>query len=415
MHGGEKLRDFVQKNTQLVPVRPLPDDAVSFRSQVQKLFFAKSESRHALATMQVLATHVLNADWRQESLIHMCRGSGCCQDRDHCCSKILRLLLKLTKSLRPKVLNRSNWARWHESLNFMGAFTGIHRIFPAIYIDIFQAHVHIAGDGVRDAAEHPDDGQDDEDATAELRRKVAENKRISLEWVRGDPLEALMLLRGALHPAIHLMSELLHLNTPAFDIEQLASQAATQTRTYAVLALADGSLCRKFFLSAFQQLHCRDTWVAAVSVETSANEVFRVAMRSVSVVFLLLQTSWASYPWRLFLLLCAQSREAIAEEVMQLKNSQRCRLDAWTLNYLSWFPDVLSEQSLALLSVIALDLDTTTWSTETLHSKHARRTRSRVHTDKMHLNSIAIVHSPSSAPWWKKELDSIAAMEEARA
>ena len=304
-----RLKAYVFEHVKLVAVRPLTEEATAFRAQIMKLFFEKCGSQHAKILVAALS-HVLNGDWRRQPLIHMC--GGCCQDPRDCASKILDLLLQLSKTLKPRILNRSNWMRWHEGMNFLGAFMGIHNIFVPIFKDML-----LAPGGAQEVEQaEPAVGHDD-DEMVELRKTVAENKRVAMEWVNGDPLESVMLIRSALDPTIALMKALLKRCSPNFHIDQCSHQLNGQTRDYAVLSLAEGELVDTFIHQASEQLQAPSTWMAMARTESSCNETFRVAMRSVGTVFLLLACSWSRYPWRLFLVLKVPLGEAIARDTLE--------------------------------------------------------------------------------------------------
>ena len=131
------------------------------------------------------------------------------------------------------------------------------------------------------------------------------------------------------------------------------------------------------------------------------SRIFRVCVRPAAVIFTQLQCYWTSYPARIFLLL---HRPSQADEALRLLQQPTCVLDEWSLQFRRRYPTLLSLMSREckeVLSTMALQVVTTAWSTERLHSRHARRSRSRRHTHEMHLRSLGCMHAADSrADWW---------------
>ena len=394
-----RLKDLVQAKLKKVVVQPLTPEAKAWRDQLCHWFQPASGSRKGKIVLQVVSG-LLNGDWRRPEMIHMCGGPHCCLDMQACVEKVYTWLIRLMMCVRPRILNRGNWEKWHSSLPFLGLFCGIHSILPQLYARVCNA----PGDRDPDPGHDVDHAglQEDADWFAQMRKEAAENKKIAATFLSSSPLDSLVLLRVSLDPEIELMSSLLHLCGQQTDSQQLGKQLREGFRTFPVLELARGTLFQKFLQKTFSQMRTTTPWMCMSAHEAEANRVFRLCMRPAAVVRMLLATTWSNYPAKLFLLLDSDAgvKERVKREVLELARTSPCRLDDVTATVVSWFPDMEGRELAEILSTLALQIHTTIASTESLHSRHSRRSRGRIQTHTMHLAGLGVMHCATTEPSW---------------
>ena len=124
------LRGFVSDNLQILPANTrLSQDALAFRRLSLSLWLPHRPRKKAIVL--VVAATLLNADWRQPQLQHICKQ--CCKDAADCKEKTVQWLEKLIDTLRPNKLCRSNWAEWAHPLSYIGLLSDMHRLLPSLY------------------------------------------------------------------------------------------------------------------------------------------------------------------------------------------------------------------------------------------------------------------------------------------
>ena len=110
---------------QVLPPRELTHEAETYRRQLIDLFAPPTSEPHRRASFNLVASF-LNGDWRlPKTLIHHCPGQHCCKGRDHAVGKIVSMFQHLLTKMRPRILNRANWASWSDAFRFYGLL-GIH-------------------------------------------------------------------------------------------------------------------------------------------------------------------------------------------------------------------------------------------------------------------------------------------------
>ena len=397
---------YVRRFMRVIEPEPLGPEAVLYRDQILR-FFTPESSRGASArrTLVCFAEH-LNGDWRREDgIFHLCRGESCCKDFEDTVQKTLWLFsLLLQSAVQPCVLNRGNWLAWQKAWPFFGVF-GVHGVLKAVFhltfdnqpgkqqTDVYKAHVE------------DNDVNEDADKMEQLRRAVSENKRVAMEFLDLSPSLDCLLLRAALDPQILLIHRIASFSSPEFEISELASITTTQSRGFPVLQLASGLLFKEFFDAVHTNRTDQGIWLEFEPHKKMANRVFKTTLRPPAVVFLLLVLPWRRFPAKLFLMLDSTQSETVAELAKQAFEHSPCLLEATTKHWLTQcHGDVRDPVFMLRLALLASLIQGSTSTTESLHSRHARRSRSRPHTRPISIADLATLHLPTNVPAWQQQV-----------
>ena len=134
-HLKKVLDDYLEANVRVVHEQTLSLEVQQFRQNILKTYTPQAPRKKALvlAAAGVLA----NGDWRMKrEVLHYCQA-GCCQNRRDTVNKFRHIFGKLLRSLRPSAINRTNWLEWARPMSLIGLLSGIHCIFPQIYLLAF--------------------------------------------------------------------------------------------------------------------------------------------------------------------------------------------------------------------------------------------------------------------------------------
>ena len=152
--------------------------------------------------------------------------------------------------------------------------------------------------------------------------------------------------------------------------------------------------------TVFEQVKDEHVWHVLPPTQYWASIVFRLALRPGAFVHQLLHARLKLWPLRVFLLIHPQQGQEVAR---QLLLAPRCQLDGFCLMLRERYPTealLLGAECRALMSVVAQHIMTTSWHVERLHSKNARRLRSRCHTHDMDAGTVAVMHAAANPlPW----------------
>eukprot|EP00971_Amphidinium_carterae_P348329 6490434-Amphidinium_carterae.10 len=414
----KRLHDYVQNFAQLILGTPsLSEHALAHREIVER-FYSSSKggtcpSQKRVSMFQLVKTDLLNGDWRRgDCLEHYCAGPHCCRDRNHLVRKLQKWLGKLASAFHPTILNRANWLQWHESMNFIGLFAGLHHLLQRVFGSMFpRARALDATDAETDPphfglGSHPEVINDAEDKAEELRKEAAENMKFALKFLQSNPFENTCLVRIALHPQIQLMKSMIDLSSPDREASHLHSNLphATHSDPHATLfritALAKGDLFQRCLQQSLELAQQEPLWTMFPSTERQASELFTMLWRPAATIHELLVTSWRRFPSRTFLLLDPDSHDTVKAEILA---APACVLDPFTLSLRSDFPE-LKPPCCHVLAQIASHVFGTTWTTESLHARNARRARRRVQNAKMDLPTLGLVHMGTTSPSWLRPL-----------
>ena len=133
------------------------------------------------------------------------------------------------------------------------------------------------------------------------------------------------------------------------------------------------------------------------NVHTS-NIIFALCVRPASVIFELIAAKTRLFPMALLQLLSDKSK---AQPLLDHARRFPCLLDPWTESFFQKYDSeekVLSQDAQQELHATAAVLSGNTWAIESQHSRHARRSRTRVHTHTMALAQVSMWNYSWGAP-----------------
>ena len=427
-----RLLSCVALSTQrITDPQPLSSQAEQFKNNVCAYFFPSTSSSSSKCKAAVRSlTQVLNGDWRVRGrFVHHCSSSQCCEALSDTKKKLEALIRRVLRSLRPRILNKSNWLSWSECMSWVGMFMGMHGMLPHLLPGILEKQ-GAEGPPCEHAADLPADvapenivaveagaeAHDQDDVPARMRAEQAKHRRLALDWL-AEPEEAfahLYILRVTLQPQVLAMRQLVNTCTSQFEVQQMSAMVVgdEDRPLHRATALTRGTLCAEFPRKALEQLNQRTVWSHLPSNEAYAGQVFQQALRPCAVVFELIQRRWQHWPHRVFALLDPEAKVRTAEALV---GTSACCLDEFTLQFRAQFrsvPLLPGQRCQQVLSVLATEMMTTTWTTECLLARHARRAHARVHTHRAHIQDLACLHASGTVPQWQQEI--LKAKEEAR-
>ena len=355
--------------------------------------------------IKVLSESLFNGDWRSQVIVHRC-VAGCCSSRDEACAKMSRWLGKLIRCLGVKVLNRGNWMAWHHGLPLCSVLLALHNLLPRVFLRAMEKFKHQdeqtiemfgqlgrhegVGAAARLAAAQaevlPENGGGDEDMIR-TRYDQAIHRREAMSWLMGpQPYADVFLLRVALDPEIKLMNALIAQCSEDWELQTLRAQAAPSdnhnhdlllNRSFRVLECVKGSLLQDYFQATHANLTNPSLWRHVLATECELSKTWRSMMLPAAAVFELISRRLSCFPLRIFKLLLKDQ-----EEAQQFLSAPQCILDEFASGFRTRYPsvaDLFSKSAQEELIAISHMLEMTTHSTETCHSRNARRAR-RYHT-----------------------------------
>ena len=131
------LKREVPRRLLIVEDGVISRDAEIYRGNVLNLWCHDLLPCRTQSVILTLAGTMLNGDWRQpKTLIHICRG--CCGNKQEAMDKCSSLMSKLLRTLRPRRLEKGNWASWWAPLTFIGLFTSLHNLLPDLFDIAFK-------------------------------------------------------------------------------------------------------------------------------------------------------------------------------------------------------------------------------------------------------------------------------------
>ena len=198
----------------------LDEEARVYRQVVMSVFTPrKSESRAGAAWVQVIASTLLNGDWRKNGRIeHRCHGGSCCPGgRPETLAKLRIAVPQLLKRLRLQRLELGNWKHWHQHCYFLGFLVLTHGLFRVAFLEAF------GGQGQQDdlsderpsawrvLASQPRSGEDRSlEQGPPIAGELSKMRKVALRWLN-SPFSAtqLYIVGVALAPQVSMMAELL--------------------------------------------------------------------------------------------------------------------------------------------------------------------------------------------------------------
>ena len=407
---------------------PLSDDAQAYRSNILK-FFTPKRGRRPAVIVDILSQTIFNGDWRRVGKVtHRCnRATNCCRTREEALEKAQRWGCRLISALGVRLLNRGNWLAWHECLDLLAVLLGMHGLMPIVFSkaisksaargaargpDMPDMELDVRLEEVADEVGDAGGPLDMDDRVQIMRYEQAQHRKDAMNWLfsangHQDPFQTVFTLKVALAGEIKMMATLVEACSARKKIIQLQSQldgmVADGSNSFTMVSVVQGEECSAMLETALTNLTTEALWVHFPHTELEVGRIWRLMLRPSSVAFQLVWQQLQRYPSRLFRLLGPDG----AAERAHLLEARECVLDDFSLHYRKKYATdeaLQSPEARQTLAAAATMCTGNTFSTEVLHSKNARRCRSRHHTHAMTLPTLAYQHLNCSAPDWLQKL-----------
>eukprot|EP00971_Amphidinium_carterae_P059182 1169999-Amphidinium_carterae.2 len=359
---------------------------------------------------------LLNGNWLRKSVLeHYCKP-GCCRDIQETRTKLVNNLPKALLSQKATMLNRSNWTEWHTQMNLFGLLSGPHcfgqellaRILtqgpaaadiPLEDVEPIVGNTHAEAATAANTLLHTEEELPPQDLYQLERKENARSARIAAEWLSGNMLEDLYILRSALVPEVHLMSALLQATSVEVEVNKIIQREGAQEDDLRVLQLQEGGVLHMMTRACRLQLSDSQPWAWLLGTEGRHSKVFKTASRSPAVVYHHCIFRHELFPWHLFKIL---DPKVDKREIVQTK---RCLLDPFSKKFLDDFciDGELTQHGVHVLQVMADMLVLNTFSTERVHSSTSQRLKHRHHARRMSLPDVAVMHMGLAAPPWIRQ------------
>ena len=136
-------------------------------------------------------------------------------------------------------------------------------------------------------------------------------------------------------------------------------------------------------------------WETLPHTESMATNILRFSMRVIAATHHYLRVFFQGYPYRLVQLLRRpdDANEDLHERCLCFLSAPVCVLDSFSRTFRehhSSVDSIASEDGQQALHLLMKQLDLSTYSTERLHSKNARRVHARVWTHELHLHQASV-------------------------
>ena len=234
-----------------------------------------------------------------------------------------------------------------------------------------------------------------------------QHRRAAAVFLNGGGLDTMYLARAVLQPELDLIRAILSENDGQYDAEQLCSEMHTSHRRFHLSDMhafaKPGGKFHEFMRQMTQRLQQHDLWSHLSQTEETASKLARMSLRAMGTLYDLVVSRVNAYPYKLFELLDAQrDLHEVATDILRDYEHTPCIMDTTSRELARRFSSVealTSPQCSAILRCVASDVSATTFNTEKLHAKHARRAHLR-RNHVLPLQELALFHQgDAKAPW----------------
>ena len=241
------------------------------------------------------------------------------------------------------------------------------------------------------------------DDIAVERERLAKALGKAVDFFKTPYMQHLFLLQAALQPEQELMAHALKMSSVAWELVAMQMQEQHGWSSYRVLTWHDGVHLETFFQETFRNLFSATLWEDMVQTEETWSTIVRNSLRPAAAIWMLVYVRTKSCPFSLFKLLAPMGLVEWQEVAEKLLQTPVCLRDSFATHFLALFgdqPSLLSERARQVLSCVASQMSTNTYSVERCHSRNARRARHRVHTHVADARAIALTHQGFAGPEW---------------
>ena len=391
-----------------VELPSLPRPAREFKEHVLRMFSpdANKAPRHA-AQVAILAKLILNGDWRKRHILeHHCLR-GCCADSQESERKVFKQLWTVFRLAKVTMFAKGNWSDWPRHMMMWGLLGHLHYILRDVLLGAFS---RVAAAAAGAPAENVISDEDPE-ATREGRpeRSVEDWERdreerakalkASSAWLVTDWEVGVWMLRAALGPQISLMKALLFSTSTEAEVQDMHHHLTGGARLYRLLRL-HRHVDSGRMLAETIATHASPSLWPMPETENTRSEIWRLCFKPAAYLFQSLMLRYDGFPFRLWRLVDDPSEET-AKKILE---SPVCHRDPFTNQFLKTnnsIQSLLEESSRQALQAVGLMAKCTTFDTERIHSRNARRAHMRVHAARMEPETVALAHAARSGLAWQ--------------
>ena len=410
------LERVVRERLDIKPLQALDEDAVAYRNQMMTWMQLPASQPKKRATLEAVAKHILNGDWRQPRLQHLCSGQYCCISHATAVAKVRLGAEKVLRALRTNLFAKNDWKSWASSWRVIVMGTAIHNLLPHVFLEVFENHSHEGGEDAEEAHEQgPDNDQhfdenlqgagnqaedllggddhtffhhDHERAVSRQQHRLRLKSALSFMREPSSWFSKLLVMRISLQPQIDLMAKILHTSSIAYKHEQLSQYSRGEVVTTMLEEAVQGTLVTPALTLWADILVSKILWPQLNMPETEAFRatVLRFGARPSSLVWSKIQWPFQHLPWKIFTLL-QRPTEALCQELLRLP---ACMRDHFTCQILEKYSSVAllqSDELKQVLASVACMTSLSTFHTECLHSRNLRRARKRVSVQRASLGN----------------------------
>ena len=136
----DALESLIQDRSQTVSPAALSADAVRHRQSLLECYLPPiSQPRKRAVVLSLFA--VCNGDWRLPRTIqHVCAGERCCSQPRIAAERMVQIIRKMLRSLRPSRLCRANWLEWTTPLIFIALLEKLNFLLQDAFALAFGNH-----------------------------------------------------------------------------------------------------------------------------------------------------------------------------------------------------------------------------------------------------------------------------------
>eukprot|EP00971_Amphidinium_carterae_P352411 6492583-Amphidinium_carterae.1 len=403
----------------VVRVGRLPSEALAYKKFILDLFLTtgtrKDIRKHLLSS-------VATGDWRKEEL-EVYVAAGVSYDATELRLLVIKGLIIALVSTVFHTYPRHRWTGADLSTDQVGLLLAVHNVGASALVqmashgrnpkDHSETHFGLGEQGPEEAVEHGigvnfDDvvpqhslalastdeaisGQEQSEPISfgELAARNAKFVQKALAWVERKPLAHVMVLRLCMNPIMNLLHEYLGRSGDEWEIQNLTKHskvnADAASITTSFMAYVGLTSEQAFYSSLQELLHSRVWGFIAKACHTMEMQclAFRMLSRMGALVWELLVTPTMLAPLTLFKVLLTGG-----EAAEKLHALPRCMQDDFTHAFLTSFPDLLSEDALMALKVIAEKQRVDTVQLEWGHGRVNRALQQRIQTQKPSLEYL---------------------------
>ena len=306
------VKEWFRERLDVRDARAEPEEpsASNYRMQVEETFSPAYDQRLSgprARTRQIQRYRrrkLINGNTRRlDRPEHLCRGPGCCQDRNDTLEQINELV---DAEERPDLWALNRWLGVEVSTDFHGYYLSTHGLYVAgFYIGIIGvcAYEEVVRQIMHVLTAVPVNPADAEFLAAGVEASETEKQSVNVKntekWLHTKPLANLFILKRLMRTQQRHQKDLLDTAGTKWDEEQYRAISQGKERTYRPLLAFDGTLTMPYFRSYSKLLFDDGQW-EVLPLEVKSHQVaadgFRGSSRSICAHYQLIIVRHRQYP-----------------------------------------------------------------------------------------------------------------------